>query len=74
MQTTRDVAALLSIPPASMRRIKKELGLIKDFHFVKEGQRLLWTPEGVDSLSAYVYDNPFAGLLRGDLWDVDEAA
>lgn len=77
MQSTNDVAALLGIPPASVRRIKQEMGLTEDFHFIKQGNRLLWTVDGTDVLSTYVHENPFIGLLEDEsLWDedMDEAA
>jgi hypothetical protein len=75
MQSTQEVAALLSIPAASVRRIKKQLGteIVEGFHFVRQGTRLLWTAEGVDALSHYLHDNPFAGLLEGaDLYEDEE--
>jgi hypothetical protein len=72
MQTTKDIAALLNIPAASVRRMKQALGLVEEFHFVKQGNRLLWTTTGADALSAYVHANPFAGLLDdNDLWGAD---
>jgi hypothetical protein len=77
MQSTQEVGDLLSIPAASVRRIKKQLDLMEGFHFVRQGTHLLWTAEGVDALSRYLHDNPFAGLLEGaDLFgdEEDEAA
>jgi hypothetical protein len=65
MQTTQEVADLLNIPAASVRRIKKHLNLTEGFHFIKEGKRLMWTGEGIDELSYYLNENPFAGLLDG---------
>lgn len=70
MQTTQEVADLLNVPAPSVRRIKKQLALTEGFHFVKEGSRLLWTGEGVDELSYYLTNNPFAGLLEdGELFE-----
>jgi hypothetical protein len=73
MQTTNQVAALLHVPAASVRRMKQELQLTEDFHFIKDGNRLMWTPEGVDELAQYVHDNPFSNLLNdGDLFEEEE--
>jgi hypothetical protein len=72
MQTTQEIADLLNIPAASVRRIKQQLSLNEGFHFVKEGNRLLWTPDGADAITLYVNENPFVGLLEGDLFGEEE--
>jgi hypothetical protein len=75
MQSTNDVAVLLCVPPASVRRVKSQLELIESIHFKRQGTRLLWTPEGVDALSISIHDNPFAGLLGNrTLWAEEIAA
>jgi hypothetical protein len=75
MQSTNEIAALLCIPPASIRRVKSQLELTENIHFKRQGTRLLWTPEGVDALSISVHDNPFAGLLDNKvLWAGEMAA
>jgi hypothetical protein len=72
MQTTQEIADILNIPAPSVRRIKKQLDLTEGFHFVKEGSRLLWTPDGADAITLYVNENPFVGLLGGDLFGDEE--